>query len=363
MKEFLITVIMLVFFVSNGVAAEITINEMTKNIEKALEQINDISFSTLLRTRPKDVSINDARVLSEGNIWFKKPGLGRQEFSLNFAPEKKNIRIYKVKGDSFDSYEILEQEGKINEQKYPLEFWKNSDVHPEKFFSMMKAWIQAGVPYSIVYQKDLDTYNVRFYENNISFLVRGDSWLPYGMITEQDNNITEDIWENIVVNAGVSDQLFEVTQNKDTQVNKSIYASKITGIELSRCGSIENVTEKEYFDGDKLLNPNNMIETDQIRGRKGEIFGCVFIVRGEPSGAVAQGLIDIKVAHPEMKNPATGKIETKSNLLSTNITIDKTDTATVIFWSDDEYKIVPGKWTFQFFGQGIKMAEKTFTVL
>jgi outer membrane lipoprotein-sorting protein len=347
-----------------GIAAELSIEEITKNMENALETINDISFKTVMRTMTKGADINDTRILSEGNIWFKRPCWGRHEFHLSFAPEKKHTYIYRVEGDSYFSYEILEGENKINKMKYPLETCAISDVNPEKMLNTMKKFILSGLPYTIGHENDLGLYIIRFSsEKDVIFQIKDDSWLFHKMINENGDNITEFSWEDLVINTGVSDNLFLVPLEGETQINESVYATKVNNIEITRCGAFQNVTEQEYWDPDKLLNPNNMIETDQIEGKKGAIFGCVFTVRGEPSGADATGYFQAKVLHPDITNPNTGKIDNEERLVSTDIKIDRETTATIIFWSADDYKIVPGKWTFQFYGNGVKMAEKVFTVL
>jgi outer membrane lipoprotein-sorting protein len=363
-RKIIFIMTMLVLFARNGLTAEITIEELTQNIEKALDQIQDITFTSTLKLRQKDS--DDAKTLTKGTVWYKKSGLGKQELTMSYSPEQKHIVIYKVEGDSFYTYEILSKEDKIMQMKYPLKLWESAEINPGFFYKAMKKLIQSGAPYSIEYQKDLNMYEVRFVseKESFEFQIKGDSWIPFGMIQKNEKGIVERVRENFVINAGIPDELFNIPLGSKTQTEKRVLADEISAIEITRCGIIKNVTEKEYFEPEKLLNPKNMIVTNHAKVEKGAIFGCVYTVKGKPSGADVSGLLKVIIAHPKITNPRTGKSETETQMLTLDVFIDKEDPAMMIFWSsdDDAYKRVPGEWAFQFWADGKKLNEKTFIV-
>ncbi|MCA9401978.1 MAG: hypothetical protein KC713_10140, partial [Candidatus Omnitrophica bacterium] len=85
----IILVIILLALTHVSTAAELTIDEIIKNMESAIASIENVKFNTSIRTRTKEAAVDDTRVLTEGTVWFKKPYFARQEFSFGWAPDKK----------------------------------------------------------------------------------------------------------------------------------------------------------------------------------------------------------------------------------------------------------------------------------
>lgn len=97
--------------------------------------------------------------------------------------------------------------------------------------------------------------------------------------------------------------------------------------------------------------------TDKVVATIGTRFGFRFKLNGRPEGQKV--LLQGRILHPEISNPETQRMST-IDLWDREETIGHTN---YIGWSfDNDWEIVPGKWTIQLFYDGKKLAEKIFRV-
>lgn len=99
--------------------------------------------------------------------------------------------------------------------------------------------------------------------------------------------------------------------------------------------------------------------TTDIPARKGLKFGFTYLIKGYPIGNPVK--IDFVVLYPEpgLTNPGTGTTDTQS-MVSLVKKIGKLTATGYLF--NQTWEMVPGKWTFQIWIDGRKLAEKQFTV-
>jgi hypothetical protein len=140
--------------------------------------------------------------------------------------------------------------------------------------------------------------------------------------------------------------------------------SQITKFEISDYGiisaqhveqkvSTSNPPHKENIS----INPKVIKRTTEIPAILGEGFGYIYVIKGEPKGK----LIPITIAYrvPEQKNPETGKIYSTFELKFDREIGSEYHTA---YRFDEEWELVPGKWSIEIFYRGKKVLEKTFNI-
>lgn len=100
----------------------------------------------------------------------------------------------------------------------------------------------------------------------------------------------------------------------------------------------------------QLVGQRELVKrTKMIPGNDGTEFGIRYVVNGQDDG----GLVDllVRVSHSKMQ------------LSNEWVTARQIGTPSFEGWKfDDDSQIVPGKLTIQLFHEGIKLAEKSFTV-
>ena len=138
----------------------------------------------------------------------------------------------------------------------------------------------------------------------------------------------------------------------------------VTGANISEVGIYRaRVVEKVEVPGmtgrtNQVLDSFTLLKaTTLIPARVGTRFGFRYTVQGKPAKApIALTMIG---EHPPLKNPKTGKIETRDeyNLQSW---IGPTYTS---YSLDEEWECVPGKWKFEIWHKGKLLCQQTFTVV
>jgi hypothetical protein len=99
--------------------------------------------------------------------------------------------------------------------------------------------------------------------------------------------------------------------------------------------------------------------TTDIPAEKGLKFGITYLIKGYPIGTPVK--IDFAVHYPPpgLTNPKTGKTDTQS-MVSLVKKIGRLTATGYLF--NQKWEMKPGKWTFQIWIDGKKMAEKVFMV-
>lgn len=100
-------------------------------------------------------------------------------------------------------------------------------------------------------------------------------------------------------------------------------------------------------------------QTDTVCARLGLSFGVEYVLVGKPEGKVVS--IDWVTRFPPggMTRPS-GQHFTESRLATFKIIGDRSYRD---YTFDETWEMVPGKWSLEFYHQGRKIGEKTFTVL
>lgn len=97
--------------------------------------------------------------------------------------------------------------------------------------------------------------------------------------------------------------------------------------------------------------------TDLVEAKPGLAFGINFNLAAPPSVTAVTTVV--KIQHPPITNPATGRTVT----VDQDTRIDPIGAPTYsAFIFENDWEIVPGPWTFQVFANGKRILEKTFTV-
>ncbi len=142
--------------------------------------------------------------------------------------------------------------------------------------------------------------------------------------------------------------------------------TQIHGIDILEYGiyttNKTKTTEVPNLPGEKgrlIKEVTFAVETDRIDAFIGTHFGFRFVIKGEPKGKK----VDIKFVTifpaSGLRDSKRGKIFYKSEYVN-SLEIGKKWLKGYGF--DEEWELVPGKWTFQLWHEDRKLAEKTFTV-
>lgn len=199
---------------SNGVtvASPIEFAELAKRIEKALAQINTMTWDEVLRYRPPGADNTQNTDLIKSKSWYKKPGLSRSESVTLYLPTgpRNNVYISKLEGENYDSYELL-TDGSVRKSTFPADGWKAHT--PNAFYADIHKRIKGGSPYSLEFDQSQNIYVLKFDSlDEAVFEIAGDSWLPYssGVFDQKNNSIVEKVRSNIKINPKIPDETFRV---------------------------------------------------------------------------------------------------------------------------------------------------------
>lgn len=202
-----------------GIMSPIKIEELSRNIEKALGAINSMVSDRVLRYRDKGADASQTTDLIKSTDWYKKPGLAKSDSTTLYLPAgpEKHVYITKFDGANLNSYEIL-NDGSVKQQSFPAEEWEKSYA-PGALYKDMKKRIEDGTRYSLEYRKDRNVYVLKFGSaDEAVFEISGESWLPYSVaVFDQKNNaIVEKVWSNIKINPRIPDEMFVVPQKANS---------------------------------------------------------------------------------------------------------------------------------------------------
>lgn len=139
--------------------------------------------------------------------------------------------------------------------------------------------------------------------------------------------------------------------------------ARIQGVDIIEYGIYEATTQSKKRDY-SLNIPTNILgnlkcirKTSFIPAGLGTRFGFRFLIKGTPKKEMIPILF--KIQYPGLKHPGTGKIVYNDETYR-EVAIGHPDYVGHTF--DREWTLVPGKWSFQIFYRGQKLAEKNFTV-
>jgi hypothetical protein len=97
--------------------------------------------------------------------------------------------------------------------------------------------------------------------------------------------------------------------------------------------------------------------TNRIPAVVGTTFGCLFVVKGEPTGA--RVTLDIIVEHPPFEKAPGQKTGTTDTVRWPYVIGQK---AGYTYTFDNGWEAVPGDWSIQVWYQGKKLSERRFVV-
>ena len=97
--------------------------------------------------------------------------------------------------------------------------------------------------------------------------------------------------------------------------------------------------------------------TNRVPAVIGTTFGCLFVVRGEPTGAPVT--LDIVVEHPPFEKVPGQKTGTTDKVPWPYVMGQK---AGYTYTLDNDWEAVPGEWSIQVWYRGKKLAEQKFVV-
>jgi outer membrane lipoprotein-sorting protein len=202
-----------------GAVSPIGLEELTRNIERALGSINSMVSDRVLRYRDKGADASRTTDLIKSTDWYKKPGSAKSDSTTLYLPTgpERHVYITRFDGVSLQSYEIL-NDGAVKQQSFPAEEWEKSYT-PGALYNDMKKRIEDGAPYRLEYRKDRKVYVLQFDSaDEAVFEILAESWLPYSVaVFDQKNNaIVEKVWSNIKINPVIPDGMFVVPRQADS---------------------------------------------------------------------------------------------------------------------------------------------------
>jgi hypothetical protein len=100
--------------------------------------------------------------------------------------------------------------------------------------------------------------------------------------------------------------------------------------------------------------------TRTIPAQRGVRFGFLFVVIGDPAGAIVPLRTVTIIPSPGLRDPSTQQVRTQ-NEHDANAHIGNSNFLGYSF--DNNWELVPGIWTMQVWHQGRKLAEQTFKVV
>lgn len=137
---------------------------------------------------------------------------------------------------------------------------------------------------------------------------------------------------------------------------------QVTGARVTEVGVYQAVvrTDETNAAGVKLqgLDEFKLLQsTTNVPARIGIRFGFRYEIIGTPTNAPIT--LTMVGTHPPIKNPTTGKMETKETY-QLKSWIGKTYTSNSL---DRDSDVVPGEWTFEVWYEGRKLCEQSFFVV
>jgi hypothetical protein len=141
---------------------------------------------------------------------------------------------------------------------------------------------------------------------------------------------------------------------------------RVEGVVITEFGIYQTDDKKVVDDpnlaGNKRVVTSNVVrkaETTQIPGQLKTIFGVRYKIVGAPVGQPVELQFATKFPDPGLKDPSSGQA-IRDNSFAQIRTIG--DIHYRGYGFDNDWEIVPGKWTFQFSYEGRILAEQVFYV-
>jgi Domain of unknown function (DUF3859) len=146
----------------------------------------------------------------------------------------------------------------------------------------------------------------------------------------------------------------------------TVHAQSVTGAEIVDYGVIKKIISQGLLDAPNTLTgkTNNAIvdelvqSTTTIKASIGTTFGIFVKLLGELEGAVVTS--HFRCVHPKLIDPVsghTGETDEWDGPLRIGVA------RYLSYTFDNEWELVPGKWTIQVLDSGKVLAEKTFEVI
>lgn len=172
---------------------------------------------------------------------------------------------------------------------------------------------------------------------------------------------------NIKMNPAMSELALKICSTGDKTLPGNA-ANKIRTLNIIDYGLVESAQSRSLDApgtslgktiGTNMESLKVIKKTDKIFGSVGNKFGIFYVAEGEPELEGKEIKLSVKVSHPALKNPKKGE----------PIYCDEWVSSTIVnarhydgWMFEYEWETVPGKWIFEIFYEGKKLAEKTFTV-
>ncbi len=147
-------------------------------------------------------------------------------------------------------------------------------------------------------------------------------------------------------------------------LSASAQQAQVTGAEVTEVGIytakvIQVTTTTNVIDG-TLEGLDNFVllqSTTNVPARVGTRFGFRYRILGQPRNApITLTMVGI---HPSFTNPKTGKTATRDEY-QLQSWIGDTYTC---YSLDEDWELIPGKWTFEVWHEGKKLCEQSFMVV
>jgi len=141
---------------------------------------------------------------------------------------------------------------------------------------------------------------------------------------------------------------------------------RIDGITISNYGiysadPVERLVAPETATGHvaEYKNFRLLTQTETVPGRKGLRFGVEYVVNGAPKSKTVSITWITRFPRPGLRLPSSENLS--FNKVEREVKIGTRNYRVYSF--DNDWEIVPGDWTFEFYYQDRKIGEKRFTVV
>lgn len=140
-------------------------------------------------------------------------------------------------------------------------------------------------------------------------------------------------------------------------------AASVTGVEITKYGLVKvEVLRREPSPGTttgqlRITKTTLARTTDRVPARKGVSFGYYYRVLGSPAGA--RVTLTFKTLTPGLRRPGERDVRRESIYMRPKaIGLEYGASYTL----EEDWEVVPGRWTFQVLYEGRLLAEKSFTL-
>ena len=201
-------------------AAELTLEQLVANMLKAEDAIKDISYKSKMTTYFTD----PAKEFSVASRWVKKPGLILTRTS--YAGGRKSTSLVRRENGKIVDYSYGEGDKEITKTEYSEKLAEDMPFYAQEFLGFIQMYSKKGFPVTIKKERGLEggvyifTFGVNQETRNVIY-VRETDWFPFKSVTYKNDKmiIVQEIYD-VVINAGLSDEIFQLDAPKDTPVKQ-----------------------------------------------------------------------------------------------------------------------------------------------